>query len=125
MKFNSKTVVAYLQQHFTKLVSSLLILALVWQGIIFGSASAIAAPLLATSAASISKQVSGQATEMKGAATKSVGKAQSAMENRKGAVKMKIKDDLNTAKIAVDSKAAKAGNAVDKAGTAIKDFFGK
>jgi uncharacterized protein YjbJ (UPF0337 family) len=125
MQLNTKNILANLQQHLAKLVSSLLLLALLWQGVILGIDPAMASPLLATSADSISKQVTGKAEEMKGAATKSIGKAQSAMENKKGAVKMKIKDDLTEAKIAVDKNATRTENAVDKAGTAVKDFFGK
>jgi uncharacterized protein YjbJ (UPF0337 family) len=125
MQLNTKNILANLQQHLAKLASSLLLLTLLWQGVILGIDPAMASPLLATSADSISKQVTGKAEEMKGAATKSIGKAQSAMENKKGAVKMKIKDDLTEAKIAVDKNAARTENAVDKAGTAVKDFFGK
>lgn len=125
MQLNTKNIFANLQQHVAMLASSLLLLALLWQGVILGIDPAMASPLLATSADSISKQVTGKAEEMKGAATKSIGKAQSAMENKKGAVKMKIKDDLTETKISVDKNAARAENAVDKAGTAVKDFFGK
>jgi hypothetical protein len=125
MKFNTKTIVVNLRQHLTKFFSSLLLLALLWQGAILNIDPAMASPLLATSADSISKQVTGKAEEMKGAATKSLGKAQSSMENKKGAVKMKIKDDLTETKIGMDKNAARAGNVVDKAGTAVKDFFGK
>ncbi len=125
MKFNTKTIVANLQQHLAKFVSGLLMLALVWQIVILGVDSAMASPILATSADSISKQVTGKAEEMKGSATRSIGKAQSALEDKKGAAKMKVKDDLTETKIAVDKNAARAGNAVDKAGSAVKDFFGK
>jgi uncharacterized protein YjbJ (UPF0337 family) len=125
MKFNTEAIVTHLRQHLAKFFSGLLLLALLWQGVILNIDPAMAAPLLATSADSISKQVTGKAEEMKGAATKSIGKAQSAMENKKGAVKMKIKDDLTETKIAVDQNAARAENAIDKAGTAVKDFFGK
>jgi hypothetical protein len=124
MKFNTKTILANLQHYLAKFFSGLLLLALLWQSVILGINPTMASPLLATSADSISKQVTGKAEEMKGSATKSIGKAQSAMEDKKGAVK-KIKDDLTETKIGVDKNAARAGNAMDKAGTAVKDFFGK
>jgi hypothetical protein len=125
MKLHPETIVTNLRQHLAKFFSGLLLLVLLWQGVILNIDSAMASPLLATSADSISKQVTGKAEEMKGSAMKSIGKAQSDMENKKGAVKMKIKDDLTESKIAVDKNAARAGNAMDKAGTAVKDFFGK
>ncbi len=125
MNFNTETIIANLKQHLVKLFSGLLLLALVWQGVILNIDVAMASPLLATSVDSMSKQVTGKAEEMKGSATKSIGKAQSALENKKGAVKMKIKDDLTETKIGMDKNAARAENAVDKAGTAVKDFFGK
>ncbi len=125
MKVNTQTIIANLQQQLAKFFSGLLLLALLWQGAILDIDSAMASPLLATSTDSISKQVTGKAGEMKGSATRSIGKAQSAMENKQGAVKMKIKDDLTEAKIGVDNNAARAGNAMDKAGTAVKDFFGR
>lgn len=125
MQLNTKNILVDLQQHLAKLISSLLLLALLWQGVILGVDSAAASPVLATSVNSISKQVTGKAEEMKGAATKSIGKVQSDMEDKKGLVKMKIKDDLNETKIKADSNAARAGNSLDKAGTAVKDFFGK
>jgi uncharacterized protein YjbJ (UPF0337 family) len=125
MQFNTKGILTHFQQYLAKLASGLLLLGMLWQGVILGIDPAMASTLLATSADSISKQVTGKAEEMKGAATKSIGKAQSAMENQKGAIKMKIKDDLTETKIAVDKNAARAENAVDKAGTAVKDFFGK
>jgi uncharacterized protein YjbJ (UPF0337 family) len=125
MKSNSNIIVANFCKYLTKLVSGILLLALVWQGVILGIDSTMASPLLAISADSISKQVTGKAEEMKGSATKSIGKAQSSMENNKGAAKMKVKDDLTETKIAVDNNAARAENAVEKAGEAVKDFFGK
>lgn len=122
MRFNLKTVVSSLQRHIARLVSTLLITAVIWQGI---GNIAIASPLLATSMDSMSKQVTGKAEEIKGDAKQSIGKAQSAMEDKNRDMKMKVKDDLNEAKIAVDGGAARVKNSADKATTTVKDFFGK
>jgi uncharacterized protein YjbJ (UPF0337 family) len=122
MKFDLKTIVSDLQHHLVAFVGALLITAMIWQSI--GSV-AVASPLLATSANSISKQVTGKAEEIKGNAKQSIGKAQSAMEDKNRGMKMKVKDDLNEAKIAVDDGAARVKNSADKATTTVKDFFGK
>ncbi len=122
MRFNLKTIVSNFHHHIVAFASTLLITAIIWQSI---GTIAIASPLLATSANSISKQVTGKAEEMKGDAKQSVGKAQSAMEDKNRDIKMKVKDDLNEAKIAVDGGAARVKNSGDKATTTIKDFFGK
>jgi uncharacterized protein YjbJ (UPF0337 family) len=122
MKFNLKTIVSDIRHHMVALASTLLITAMIWQSI---GNMAIASPLLATSTSSMSKQVTGKAEEMKGNAKQSIGKAQSAMEDKNRAMKMKVKDDLNEAKIAVDGGAARVKNNADKATTTVKDFFGK
>jgi hypothetical protein len=122
MKFNLKTIVSNLQHHVMAFASTLLITAMIWQSI---GSIAIASPLLATSANSISKQVTGKAEEIKGNAKQSIGKAQSALEDKNREMKMKVKDDLNDAKIVVDSGAARVKNSADKATTTVKDFFGK
>jgi hypothetical protein len=122
MKFNLKTIVSNLQHHALTFLSALLIAAVIWQGT---ANIAIASPFLATSANSISKQVTGKAEEIKGDAKQSIGKAQSAMEDKNRDMKMKVKDDLNEAKIAIDGGAAKVKNSADKATTTVKDFFGK
>jgi uncharacterized protein YjbJ (UPF0337 family) len=125
MKFSIRTVVSNLQHRLTKWIGGLLILALVWHGVILGIDPAMASPVLATSADSISKQVTGKAEEVKGSATRAIGKAQSAMEDKKSAVKKKVKDDLNEAKIVVDDSKARVENAAENATEAVKDFFGK
>jgi uncharacterized protein YjbJ (UPF0337 family) len=122
MKFNLKTIVSNIQHHLAIFVSALLIAVMIWQS---AANLAIASPLLATSANSISKQVTGKAEEIKGNAKQSIGKAQSAMEDKNRGMKMKVKDDLNEAKIAVDDGAARVKNSADKATTTVKDFFGK
>jgi ABC-type multidrug transport system fused ATPase/permease subunit len=122
MKFNLKTIFSNLQHHLATFVSAFLIAAVIWQSAIN---LAIASPLLATSANSISKQVTGKAEEIKGNAKQSIGKAQSAMEDKNRDMKMKVKDDLNEAKIAVEGGAARVKNSADKTTTTVKDFFGK
>jgi hypothetical protein len=122
MKFNLKTIVSNLQHHIVAFASTALITAMIWQNI---GNIAIASPLLATSANSISKQVTGKAEEIKGNAKQSIGKAQSAIEDKNRDMKMKVKDDLNEAKIAVEGGAARVKNSADKATTTVKDFFGK
>jgi uncharacterized protein YjbJ (UPF0337 family) len=122
MRFNLKTIVSDLQHHIVAFASTLLITAMIWQSI---GSIAIASPLLATSTSSISKQVTGKTEEIKGNAKQSIGKAQSVMEDKNRDMKMKVKDDLNEAKIAVDGGAARVKNGADKATTTVKDFFGK
>jgi uncharacterized protein YjbJ (UPF0337 family) len=125
MRFNTKTFISSFQHYLTKFVSGLLMLTLVWQASLWGGQAAIASPLLATSTSSISKQVSGKAEEMKGSVKQKIGKAQSTMEDKARAAKMKVKDDLTEAKIAVDGNTARVENAGEKAATAVKDFFGQ
>ncbi len=125
MKFNPENLVANLQSYFTKIIGGLFILTLVWQGITFGIDPAIASPLFATSTNSISKQVTGKAEEVKGSATKSIGKMQSKMEDKVSDVKMKAKDNLTDAKIKVNSNNARVGNTAAKATDKVKNFFGQ
>jgi cytoskeletal protein RodZ len=125
MKINIKTFISKSQHNLTKFMGGLLILALVWQGVVFRPEPATASPLFATSAASISQQVTGKAEEVKGSAKQKIGKAQSAMEDQTRSVKMKIKDDLTEAKIAVDANNARVKNTAEKSTTAVKNFFGQ
>lgn len=122
MEFKLKTVFSNLQNQIVAFVGALLITAIIWQSI---GGIATASPLLATSVNSMSKQVTGKAEEIKGNAKQSIGKAQSAMEDKNRDMKMKVKDDLNEAKIAVDGGAARVKNSADKATSTVKDFFGK
>ena len=125
MRFNIENLVSTLQQQFTRLIGGLLILTLVWQCAIPGVDAAIASPLLATSADSMSKQVTGKAEEMKGAATRSIGNTQSTIEDKAGDAKMKVNDNVNDAKIAVDGAASRVENAAEQATERVKNFFGK
>lgn len=125
MKFNTQTLVTNLQQYWTKLIGGLLILTLVWQGAILGINPATASTLLATSGDSISKQVSGKAEEIKGAATNSMGKAQSEIEDRVSDGKMKAKNNLAETKNVVNNNADRAENAAEKVTEQVKNFFGK
>jgi hypothetical protein len=125
MKFNLPTLANNFQNYLKKLVIGFAILTLVWQGAILGVDPATASPLFATSASSMSKQVTGKVEEMKGSATNSIGKAQSAMEDKASDAKMKVKDDLTEAKIKLKGDAARVGNTADKATEKVKNFFGK
>jgi uncharacterized protein YjbJ (UPF0337 family) len=125
MKFNIQTLVTNLRSYVKKFVIGFALLTLVWQGAILGVDPAIASPIVATSTSSISKQITGKAEEMKGSATKSMGKAQSAMEDRASNAKMKVKDDLTEAKIKVNNNATRIGNSADKATEKVKNFFGQ
>lgn len=125
MKFSTQTLIANLQQYWTKLIGGLLILTLVWQGAIGGVNPATASTLIATSGDSISKQVAGKAEEIKGAANNSMGKAQSEIEDKISDGKMQAKDDLSETKNVVNNNAARAENAVEKASEKVKNFFGK
>jgi uncharacterized protein YjbJ (UPF0337 family) len=130
MGINSKNLVSSLQHHLKKIITGLLMLVMAWQstalaGDMAAGGAAIASPLLATSANSMSKQVTGKADEVKGKAKQAIGKMQSGMEDKAGSVKSKVKDDLTETKIAVESGGARAENAVDKAGDKVKGFFGK
>jgi uncharacterized protein YjbJ (UPF0337 family) len=125
MKINVQTLVSSLRHYFTKVVIGCSILTVIWQGIMIGIDPAIAAPLLATSADSISKQVTGKAEEMKGSTTRSIGKAQSTIEDKASSAKMKVKDDLTEAKIKINSNNTRVKNTADKATSKVKNFFGK
>ncbi len=125
MKVNIQTLVSSCQYYLRKFVIGCSILTVIWQGIILGIDPAIAAPLFATSADSISKQVTGKAEQMKGSATRSIGKAQSAIEDKASNAKMKVKDDLTEAKVKIDSNNARVENAASKATDKIRNFFGK
>ncbi len=70
-------------------------------------------------------QVTGKVEEMKGSATESIGKAQSAMEDKASGAKMKVKDNLTEAKIKIKGDAARVGNTADKATEKVKNFFGQ
>lgn len=125
MKINTKTFVSKLHHHVTRIIGGLLILAVVLQSVILSPQPATASPLFATSAGSISKQVTGKAEEVKGSAKQEIGKVQSAMEDKTRSVEMKIKDDLTEAKIAVDANNSRVKNTADKATKAVKNFFGQ
>jgi uncharacterized protein YjbJ (UPF0337 family) len=125
MSFHFQSLFNNFQGYLKKCAIGFAILTLVWQGAILGVDPAIASPVFATSADSISKQVTGTAEQMKGAATKSIGNAQSVMEDKASEAKMKVKDNLTEAKIKVEGNNARVENAADKATTKVKNFFGK
>ena len=125
MNCQVQTLVTNLQSYLKKFVVGFAILTVVWQGVVLGIDPAIASPLLATSASSISKQVNGTAEQMKGEAMNSIGKAQSAMEDKANEAKMKVKDNLTEAKIKIEGNNARIENAADKATEKVKNFFGK
>jgi hypothetical protein len=122
---NFQALVTNLQGHFQKFVVRFAILTLVWQGVILGVDPAIASPLFVTSASSMSKQITGTVEQMKGGATKSIGKAQSAMEDKASEAKMKVKDNLTEAQIKIEGNNTRVKNAVDKTSEKTKNFFGK
>jgi uncharacterized protein YjbJ (UPF0337 family) len=125
MKFSLQILVANFQNYLKKFVVGFALLTLVWQGAILGVNPAVASPLFATSASSLSKQVTGKVEEMKGSATKSIGKAQSTMEDKASDAKMKVKDNLTEAKIKIEGNNARVENAADKVTEKVKNFFGK
>jgi flagellar basal body-associated protein FliL len=124
MKSTIQTIISFTKP-FTKFMGVLLVLTIVWQSVLLGGTEAITVPLVGTSTSSLSKEMSGKADEMKGNAKQKIGKMQSAMEDKKGEVKRKVKDDLTDAKIAIDGNNAKAKNAIDKAADSVKSFFGQ
>jgi uncharacterized protein YjbJ (UPF0337 family) len=125
MNFQVKALVTNLHSYLKKIAVGFVVLTLVWQSAILGVDSAIASPLFATSADSISKQVTGTAEQMKGAATKSIGNTQSVMEDKASEAKMNVKDNLTEAKIKLEGNNTRVENAADKATTKVKNFFGK
>jgi uncharacterized protein YjbJ (UPF0337 family) len=125
MSFQVRTLITNLQSCLKKIAIGFVVLTLVWQGAILGVDPAIASPLFATSADSMSKQITGTAEQMKGAVTKSIGNAQSTIEDKASDAKMKVKDDLTEAKIKIEGNNARVENAADKATTKVKNFFGK
>ncbi len=125
MKFNIQTVVANFQSYLKKIVVGFSIITIVLQVVILGADPAIASPLFATSADSISKQVTGKVEQMKGSAIDTVGKVQSAIEDKTSDAKMKVKDSLTETRVKVDSNNARIENSADKATEKVKNFFGK
>jgi uncharacterized protein YjbJ (UPF0337 family) len=125
VNFQTRTLVANLQSYLKKFALGFAILTLVWQSAILGVDAAIAAPLFATSANSMSKQITGTSEQMKGSATKSIGKAQSSMEDKASEAKMKVKDNLTEAKIKIEGNNARIENTAGKATEKVKNFFGK
>jgi len=118
MKLTTQKLGTTLQNQLKKFIGGLLVLTLVWQ--ILGVDTA-----LATSVDSMSKQASGKTEQIKGAATQSMGKAQSEMEDTTRAAKMKVKDGLNETKIAIDASSSRVENAAEKVTEKVKNFFGK
>lgn len=112
-------------QNFKNFIGGFLVLTVVWQTVLLGGNTAIAVPLFGTSTSSLSKEMSGKADEMKGAAKQKIGKMQSTIEDKKGELKRKVKDDLTDTKVTIDSNNTKAENAIDKAADGVKGFFGK
>jgi len=118
MKLTTQSLGTILQNQLKKFIGGLLVLTLVWQMLGVDTA-------LATSVDSMSKQVSGKTEEIKGAADRSMGKAQSAMEDTTGAAQSKVKDGLNETKIAVDASSNRVENAAEQVTEKVKNFFGK
>jgi uncharacterized protein YjbJ (UPF0337 family) len=125
MKFNIQIVVANLQGYLKKIVVGFSILTIVLQGVVLGVDPAIASPLFATSVDSISKQVTGKVEQMKGSAIDTVGRVQSAIEDKASDAKMKVKDSLTETRVKIDSNNARVENSADKATEKVKNFFGK
>ncbi len=125
MKISTQVLVSNVQRYLKKIVIGVSMLLMAWQSTALAGDMTIASPLLATSTDSMSKQVTGKVDEVKGKAKQAIGKAQSGMEDKGGAVRSKVKDDLTETKIAVDNNNARIGNAADKAGDKVKGFFGK
>jgi uncharacterized protein YjbJ (UPF0337 family) len=125
MKFQLDRLVATLAHQFTKLISGLLVLTIVWQSVFLGVNIANASPVLATSTDSMSKQVSGTADEMGGSAKKAVGRTQSELEDRGDSATAALKDNADKAKDAINTGADKVENAAEKVADRVKGFFGK
>jgi uncharacterized protein YjbJ (UPF0337 family) len=124
MKTNVQTSASTrLQGFLKKIVTGFVMLVLAWQTTALAGDMAIASPLIATSADSMSKQVTGKADEVKGKAKQAIGKMQSGMEDKGGQLRSKVKDDVTETKIAIDSNNARVGNAADKAADKVKGFF--
>jgi uncharacterized protein YjbJ (UPF0337 family) len=109
-----------LQGYLKGMFAALLMLVLAWQApVLAGNA----APLVAVSVDSMSKQVTGKVDEVKGKAKQSIGKVQSGMEEKGGSVRSKVRDDVTEAKIAIDSNNARVVNSAEKAADKVKGFF--
>ena len=125
MKFDIHNLVATLQHQLTKFIGGLLILTLVWQNATIGVNVAIASPLLATSADSMSKQMTGTAEQIKGSTTRAIGNTQSKIEDKASDVKLTAKDSMDDTKNAVAKAADRVENAAEQATEKVKNFFGK
>ena len=125
MKFDIHNLVATLQHQFTKFISGLLILTLVWQSAMLGVDAAIASPLVATSGDSMSRQMNGTAEQIKGSTNRAIGKTQSEIEDKASDAKLKAKDSMDDTKNVVERAADRVENAAEQATEKVKDFFGK
>ena len=125
MKFDIHNLAATLQHQLTKFIGGLLILTLVWQNATIGVNVAIASPLLATSADSMSKQMTGTAEQIKGSTTRAIGNTQSKIEDKASDVKLSAKDSMDDTKNAVAKAADRVENAAEQATEKVKNFFGK
>jgi uncharacterized protein YjbJ (UPF0337 family) len=125
MKISTQVLISNFQRYLKTIVIGVAMLMLTWQSTALAGDMSSAAPILATSTNSMSKQVTGKVDEVKGQAKQAIGKAQSGMEDKAGSVRSKVKDDLTETKIAADSNNARIENTMDKAGDKVKGFFGK
>ena len=125
MKFDIHNLVATLQHQLTKFIGGVLILTLVWQNALLGVDAAIASPLLATSADSMSKQMTGTAEQIKGSTTRAIGNTQSKIEDKASDAKLNAKNTVDDSKNAVKSAADRVENAAEQATEKVKNFFGK
>ena len=125
MRFDIHNLAATLQHQLTKFIGGLLILTLVWQSAMLGVDAAIASPLIATSADSMSKQMTGTAEKIKGSTTRAIGKTQSEIEDKASDAKLKAKDSMDDTKNVVEKTADRVENAAEQATEKVKNFFGK
>jgi uncharacterized protein YjbJ (UPF0337 family) len=125
MKLNIDLLFVTFEHLFAKLIGGLLVIAVVWQSAFLGVDLASASPLVATSVDSMSKQMSGKAEQIQGSAKQSIGKAQSAIEDKAASAKMKVKNDLNETKIAVDASNSRIEKNTENVADRVKGFFGK
>jgi hypothetical protein len=121
MKFYIDNLVDRIQHQLPKLIGGLLVLTIVWQGIIFGSNLAVAAPLLATNKERVADKVS----QARDAAKDEIEYAKTPIQDRPGEVKGKVNDGMNYTPAPATSDRDRAQDNAENISAKVKNFFGK
>jgi hypothetical protein len=122
MKFYIDNLVDRIQHQLPKLIGGLLVLTIVWQGIVFGSNLAVAAPLTATNN---QDRVTDKLSQARDAAKDEIDYAKTPIQDRPGEVKGKVNDGLNYTPEPPSGNRERAQDNAENMSAKVKNFFGK